>query len=115
MKPPVLLKWPIFFTFLATVLMFSPACRAQAEVTPDHFDEPNTVPFENTSTFAATKTSKAAVSRQKAVVAPAQGRGSSANRSAQRAAGQNFSHTAREYAVAIQNERKPATSKSGGQ
>jgi hypothetical protein len=45
MKPLVMLKMPILLGAFGAALMFSPACKAQ-EVSPEQFEDRNTVPFE---------------------------------------------------------------------
>jgi hypothetical protein len=38
MKPFTLLKIPMMLTGLGAILPFAPTCKAQSEVSPDHFD-----------------------------------------------------------------------------
>jgi hypothetical protein len=38
MKPFSFLKIPVILVGLGTLLLFTPTCKAQSEVSPDHFD-----------------------------------------------------------------------------
>jgi hypothetical protein len=44
MKPFSLLKIPVLLLGFGAVMLFAPACKAQSEVSPDHFD--GTDPWE---------------------------------------------------------------------
>jgi len=111
MRAYVVLKWPILLGCLGAALLLSPACKAQSEIAPDHFAEPNTEPFEKANTFSATKADEAkdkAVVKQKAVATKEQPRKSYPNQSVQLAAARDLSQPKEKDAVAIENDRKPA-------
>src|SRR5260370_34287566 len=107
MKPFSLLKIPVLMLGFGALLFFSPTCKAQSEVNPDHFD--GTDPWE----IAARKP---VTPRTKAVPAPAsyQVRNEKAGSGAgvQIAAARNFSNPLPHNTVAIQDNRNTAVRKS---
>ncbi len=107
MKPFSLLKIPVLMLGFGALLFFSPTCKAQSEVNPDHFD--GTDPWE----IAARKP---VTPRTKAAPAPAsyQVRNEKAGSGAglQLAAARDLSNPVPHNTVAVQDKRKTAARKS---
>jgi len=107
MKAFSLLKITVVLAGFAAVLFFTPTCKAQSEVSPDHFD--GTDPWE----IAARKPVA-----QKAKTAPergsyqAQDKKAASSASVHLAAARDVSNSTRHDAVAIQDKRKAAVPKS---
>ncbi len=107
MKPFSLLKIPVLLVGFGALLFFSPTCKAQSEVNPDHFD--GTDPWE----IAARKP---VTLRTKAAPTPAsyQVRNEKAGSGAglQLAAARDLSNPVPHNTVAVQDKRKTAARKS---
>ncbi len=107
MKPFSLLKIPTLVLGFGALLCFAPTCKAQSEVSPDHFD--GTDPWE-----VAARTPVVA----KAKVAPAKGSYQAQNKKAgsgaslQLASSRETSKPTPHNAVAVQDKRKAAVRKS---
>jgi hypothetical protein len=109
MRPLVLLKWSFLLGSLGVALLLAPACKAQSEIAPDQFDQPNTEPFEKRSTVPApeaNQTNHKAVSKQKTVAAKGQPHKPSPNQSTQLLAARDLSQPAGKDAVVVQTEPK---------
>lgn len=107
-KPFSLFKTPVLLLGFGALLLFSPACKAQSEVNPDHFD--GTDPWE-------IAVRKPVTSKAKPAPAPAshQMRNSKAGSGASLrfvAAANNPLNPVAHDAVAIQDKRKTAVRKS---
>ena len=106
-KPFSLLKLPVLLVGFGGLLLFSPACKAQSEVNPDHFD--GTDPWEvaaRTPVTPKAKPAQALASYQ----AKTQNAGSGAT--VQLAAVRDLSMPVAKDAGAVQDKRKPAVRKS---
>lgn len=108
MKTFIMWKLPILLGSFAAVLIFSPACKAQSEVTPDHFEDHNTEPFARPANVSVPVTNKAS---QKPVAAQVQAHNSSASQIKQLLVVRN-SNPAEPNAVALQDKRKTTAPKS---
>jgi len=106
-KPFSLLKLPILLAGFGALLLFSPACKAQSEVNPDHFDGTDT--WEVAARKPVTAQGKAA-QKSAALQAQRQKAGSGAN--VQLATVRDLSNPVPRTAVAIQDKRKPRDRKS---
>ena len=103
MKPFSLLKIPVLVAGFGALLFLAPACKAQSEVNPDHFD--GTDPWEIAArrpVAAKTKTGAAPA----AYLAQNKKAGSGAN--LQLAAVRETSAPANHNAVVVRDKRKPA-------
>ena len=103
MKPFSLLKIPMLVVGFGALLFFAPACKAQSEVNPDHFD--GTDPWEIAArrpVTAKTKTGTAPTSYQ------AQNKKATSDASLQLAAIRETQNPAGHSAVAVRDKRKPA-------
>ena len=105
MKSFSLLKLPVLLMGFGALLLFSPACKAQSEVNPDHFDGTDT--WEVASRKPMTSQAKAA---QKS--GALQARSQKASASVQLAAVRDMSNPAPGSAVAVEDKRKAAVRKS---
>ncbi len=107
MKPFSLLKIAVLFPALGALLIFIPSCKAQSEVSPDHFD--GTDPWE-----AAAR--KSVTPKPKPATAPgssqSQNKKAGSGASLQLAAVRDSSNSTRHHAVAVQDKRKTAVRKS---
>ena len=110
MKSFSLLKLPILLAGFGALLLFSPACKAQSEVNPDHFDGTDT--WEVAARKPVTAQGKVA---QKSGALQAQSQKASASTNIQLAAVRDVSNPAPRDAVAVQDKRKPAVRKSDKQ
>jgi len=107
MKPFSLLKIPALLLGFGALLFFAPNCKAQSEVSPDHFD--GTDPWEiaaRTPVTSKTKPTQALGSFQARNKKPDTGA------SLQLAAVRDTSNSMRHNTVATQDRRKPALRKS---
>jgi len=106
MKPFSFLKIPVLLASFGALLLFTPSCKAQSEVSPDHFD--GTDPWEVAARKPVTAKAKAAAER-KAYQAQNIKAGSSA--SLKLAAVRDTSNSTGQSAVAIKRKtavvRKP--------
>ena len=103
MKSFVMWKLPVLVVGFGAALIFSPACKAQSEVSPDHFD--GTDPWEIATKAPAPKTNHKA--------APVQARTSKPDSGAivQLAAARDLSTPSPQDAVAVQDKRKTVARK----
>lgn len=107
MKPFSLLKIPVILVGLGAALLLTPACKAQSEVAPDHFD--GTDAWEAAAHKPLTaKTKLASASTQ----AQGQNRNAGSGATVRLAAARDLSKSERQDAVAIQDKRKTAVRKS---
>lgn len=108
MKPFSLLKIPAMLLGIGAALVLTPACRAQSEINPDHFD--GTDPWES----AAAQNKAGAKNKQ--VKAPAllqaQNKKPGSGPAVKLAAEREVSKPARQDVVAIQDKRRAASRKS---
>ena len=103
MKSFSLLKIPVLLLGFGALLFFAPACKAQSEVSPDHFD--GTDAWEvaaRRSVTARTKTGAAPASYL------AQNKKAGSAASLQLAAAREVQSPAHRNAVVVQDKRKPA-------
>jgi hypothetical protein len=110
MKPFSLLKIPVLLLGFGGLLCFAPTCKAQSEISPDHFD--GTDPWETaarTPVVAKAKPAPATGSYQ------AQNKKAGSGASLQLAAARDLSNSTRHNAVAVQEKRKTAVRKSNKQ
>jgi len=105
-----LLKLPVLLAGFGALLLFSPACKAQSEVNPDHFDGTDT--WEIAARKPMTPQAKAA---QKSGALQAQSQKARSGANVQLAAVRDVSNPATRDAVAVQDKRKPAVRKSDKQ
>lgn len=110
MKSFSLLKLPVLLAGLGALLLFSPACKAQSEVNPDHFDGTDT--WEVAARKPVAAQGKVA---QKPGALQAQSQKASTGASVQLAAVRDMSNPAPRDVVAVQDKRKPAVRKSDKQ
>ncbi len=103
MKPFSLLKIPVLLVGFAAMLLFTPACKAQSEVSPDHFD--GTDPWEIAARKPMAPKAKAASERGSY---QAQSKMVGSGASVQLAAVHDVSNSTGHKAVAIQDKRKTA-------
>ena len=107
MKLFSLLKIPALVAGFAALLFFAPTCKAQSEVSPDHFD--GTDPWEIAArrpVAAKTKLTPATGSYQ------AQNKKTGSSASLQLASARELSKPIPQDAVAVQDKRKVAVRKS---
>ena len=103
MKPFSLLKIPVLLVGFGALLFFAPACKAQSEVSPDHFD--GTDPWEIAARkplTAKTKVGAALGSYQ------AQNKKAGSGANLQLAAVRETPAPANHNAVVVGDKRKPA-------
>jgi hypothetical protein len=106
MKPFSLLKIPVLLVGFGALLLFSPACKAQSEVSPDHFD--GTDPWEIAARKQVTpkiKPTTATGSYQ------ARNKKTGSGASLQLAAVRELSKSSPRKAVAVQDKRQVAVRK----
>src|SRR5207244_10495468 len=96
-KPFSLLKLPVLLVGFGALLLFSPACKAQSEVNPDHFDGTDT--WEIAARKPMTPQAKAA---QKSGALQAQSQKARSGANVQLAAVRDVSNPATRDAVAVQ-------------
>jgi hypothetical protein len=102
-KPFSLLKIPVLLVGFGALLLFAPACKAQSEVNPDHFD--GTDPWEVAArrpVTARTKTGAAPASYL------AQNKKAGSAASLQLTAAREVASPAHGNTVAVRDKRKPA-------
>lgn len=107
MKSFSLLKIPMVLLGFGALILFTPSCKAQSEVSPDHFD--GTDPWEiaaRTPVAPKIKPAKETGSYQ------AQNKKASAGGSLQLAAVREVSKTSSRKTAAVQDKRKAAVRKS---
>jgi hypothetical protein len=104
MKSFSLLKLPVLLLGFGAVLVFSPVCRAQSEIAPDHFD--GTDPWETAAHRVVTPKTL-----QTSAVVQAQNRKAESHSAVQLAAVSEPSQAARQDTVAIQDKRQTAARK----
>src|SRR5207244_113817 len=102
-----LLKLPVLLVGFGALLLFSPACKAQSEVNPDHFDGTDT--WEAAARRPVASQGKAA---QKSGALQAQSQKASASTNVQLAAVRDVSNPVPRNAAAVQDKRKPTVRKS---
>jgi len=107
MKPFSLLKVPMLLTGFGAVLLFAPACKAQSEVSPDHFDGTDSWEIAARTPVAAKVKSGANAS-----TIQAKNQKASAGPSLQLAAAREVTKSGPRTAVASQDQRKTAVRKS---
>ena len=107
MKPISLLKLPMMLVGLGGVLLLAPACKAQSEVSPDHFDGTDSWEVAaRTPVAAKTKSAANAGSHQ------AKNQKANAGASLQLAAAREVTKSAPRKAVVVQDKRKIVARKS---
>jgi hypothetical protein len=107
MKPFSLLKIPVLLVGFGALLLFSPACKAQSEVSPDHFDGTDAWEIAARKPVAPkTKPTMATGSYQ------VQNKKAGSDASLQLAAVRELSKSSPRNAVAVQDKRKVAVRKS---
>jgi hypothetical protein len=106
MKSFSLLKIPMMMLGFGAVLLLTPACRAQSEISPDHFD--GTDSWESALAQKNASIKNQQLKNPLLVQAQKPGSGPTMKLAAQREASQ----PARQDAVAIQDKRKAASRKS---
>jgi hypothetical protein len=107
MKPFSLLKIPMILVGLGGAFLLAPACKAQSEVSPDHFDGTDTWEIAaRTPVTAKVKPAPATRSYQ------AQNKKTASGPSLQLAAAREVSKSSPRSAVAVQDKRKATTRKS---
>ena len=105
MKPFSLLKIPVLVVGFGALLFFVPACKAQSEMTPDHFD--GTDPWETAARRpVAAKTGAAQATHQ------AQNKKTGSDATLQLASARELSKSMPYNAEAVQDKRKVAVRKS---
>jgi hypothetical protein len=105
MKSFTLLKIAVPLLGFGAVLLFTPSCRAQSEISPDHFD--GTDAWETAARTPARHTTHAPAPKNQVAKTPA-----SAQSTLQLASDRQRSAPQRREAVAIPEKRKPAVRKS---
>ena len=106
MKPFGLLRLAVASCGLCALLSFPSACKAQSEISPDHFD--GTDPWEAVAQKPHTAKPKPAQLR---TVSQSNPKKSGTTGTVQLAATREFSTPARHDAVAVEDKRKPAVQK----
>lgn len=107
MKPFSLFKIPMMFVGLGAVLLLAPTCKAQSEVSPDHFDGTDSWEIAaRTPAAAKVKSTTATGSYQ------AQNKKAGAGASLQLAAVREASKSSPRNAIALQDRRKVTARKS---
>jgi hypothetical protein len=107
MKPFNLLKIPALLAGMGGLLFFAPACKAQSEISPDHFD--GTDPWEIAARAPVAPKTKAKPERGSY---QAQNKKADSGASLQLAAVREAANSPRHNTVAIQDKRKTAVRKS---
>ena len=105
MKSFSLLKLPVLLAGLAALLFFSPACKAQSEVNPDHFDGTDT--WEVAARKPVTPKAKSTLALPSHQVKNLAGSGANV----QLAAVRDLSNPVPVNAVAVADKRKTAARK----
>lgn len=108
MKTFIMWKLPILLGSFAAALIFSPACKAQSDIAPDHFEDRNSEPFRRPANVSVPDTSKAS---QKPVATQGRTRNSSTSQTKQLLAVGNSNPT-EPNAVALESKRKTTAPKS---
>jgi hypothetical protein len=103
MKPFSLLRLTVLLTSFGALLLFTPNCKAQSEVSPDHFD--GTDSWEVSARKPVAPHAKAAAEHKSY---QAQSKSDGPNASLKLAAVRDNSNSTRQSAVAIQDKRKTA-------
>jgi hypothetical protein len=107
MKPFSLLKIPVVLVGLGALLLFTPGCKAQSEVSPDHFDGTDSWEIAaRTPVAPRTKPAPATASHQ------ARNKKAGSGASLQLAAVRDLSKSSPRNALAVQDKRKLAARKS---
>jgi hypothetical protein len=106
MKPFSLLKLPVLLAGFGALLFFTPTCKAQSEISPDHFD--GTDPWEIAARKPVAPKAKAAPEHGSY---QAQNNKADSGASLKLAAVRDASNSTRHNAVAIQDKRKAAVRK----
>jgi hypothetical protein len=104
MKPFVLWKMPILFCGLGAALILAPACKAQSEINPDHFD--------GTDSWDSARQASTSKATAKPATPMAQAPKADSGAKVQLAAVRDLSKPAPQDAVAVQDKRKAAVRKS---
>jgi hypothetical protein len=104
MKSFSLLKLPVLLFGFGAALVLSPACRAQSEIAPDHFD--GTDPWETAAHRVVTSRT-----HQTSAAVQVQNRKAESHSAVQFAAVRELSQAAQQDTVAIQDKRKTAARK----
>lgn len=107
MKRFILLKLSVLFFAAAAALILTPACKAQSEISPDHFD--------GTDSWAAAAQPAHVQPQKKTAAKPSvQAKSQKADQSSafQLAAAREVTKPARHEAVAADRKRKPASGNS---
>jgi hypothetical protein len=107
MKSFSLLKIPTLLVGFGALLLFSPTCKAQSEVSPDHFD--GTDPWEIAARKPVAPKTKQAIATGSS---QAQNKKAGSGASLQLAAVREVSKSSPRKAVAVQDKRKVAIRKS---
>jgi len=102
-----LLKLPILLAGFGALLLFSPTCKAQSEVNPDHFDGTDT--WEAAARRPVASQGKAA---QKSGALQTQSQKARSGANVQLAAVRDMSNPVSRNAAAVQDKRKPTVRKS---
>jgi len=106
MKPFSLLKIPVVLLGFGALVLFAPSCKAQSEISPDHFD--GTDPWEIAARKPVAPKSKAATATGSY---QAQNKKPGPAATVQLAAARELSKPAPHDAVAVQDKRKTAARK----
>ncbi len=107
MKPFSLLKIPVLLLGFGALLCFAPSCKAQSEVSPDHFD--GTDPWEIAARTPVVAEAKPAPTTG---LYQAQNKKAGSSASLQLASARALSKSTPHNAVAVQDKRKTAVRKS---
>jgi hypothetical protein len=102
-KPFSLLKIPVLLVGFGALLLFAPACKAQSEVNPDHFD--GTDPWEVAARRPVTARTKTGAAAPASYLAQNKKAGSAA--SLQLTAAREVASPAHGNTVAVRDKRKP--------
>jgi hypothetical protein len=102
-KPLSLLKIPVLVAGFGALLFFAPACKAQSEVNPDHFD--GTDPWEIAARRSVTPKVKPGLMSGSY---QAENKKASSAASLQLAAAREVPSPAHHNAAVVQDKRKPA-------
>jgi hypothetical protein len=106
MKPFTMLKLAVPLLGFGALLLFTPSCRAQSEISPDHFD--GTDSWETAARIPAPHTTHAPAPKAQLAKTNA----SKASSTLQLASDRQRSAPQRREPVAIPEKRKPAVRKS---
>ena len=110
MKPFSLLKLPVLLLGFGALALFTPSCKAQSEVSPDHFD--GTDPWEIAARKPVTSIAKPANATGSY---QAQNKKADSGASLQLAAVREASKSSPRKAVTVRDKRKTAVRKSDPQ